>query len=124
MNGAGSIWKKVNRPERQMRRPTQPVPRGYETLPIFYQASFRDQYGWKIVCCWSGAAACIALWAFAFSPWARVGDIWGLGPSLVFALAALPLMLGLPVWWYVRWRRLKDVFEGRLDDQKTPEVFE
>ncbi len=111
-SGAGSVWKTGDRVERVYKRDLDPVPKGYTQEMLPYQESFWEQYKYKLVCCLAGVVASGGLLALASSSLLGDADVWGMWPTLAFLIATFPLMVALPIWWYIRHRRLKRIFNA------------
>ena len=127
LSGAGQIRKLPKPIGRSYERNLRPVPAGYQQDEILYKAGFWAQFGVKTVCSLAGALCCASLWIFALSPLARLGDVWGMGPTLLFALLLGPLMAALPVRWYGVYRAQQRVLgdvDARHDDEQVRRALE
>ncbi len=119
MSGAGSVRKAAKPVERVLKRELKAVSGDYEQDIIEYTPGFWAQYGWQSVLCVSGGMTCVLLWLFALSPFARLGDVWGMGPTLMFSFFMGPLMLIAPLVWYRTYRRQQKVLQGIDLEQET-----
>lgn len=122
MSGAGSITKAPKPIGRGYKRNLRAVSADYEQDEIVYQEGFWAQYGAKSVLCIVGALTCVLLWLFAMSPWARLGDVWGMAPTLMFTLFMGPLMMVTPLVWYRIYLKQQRVLEGLDEVEETTQI--
>lgn len=109
LSGGGLSGKKYKAVQRRHFRDLPPVSAEYEQDIIPYQKSFWEQYRIQLLIWAVGLVVNMTPCFLASTNLTSTQDTWGMGPTVLFTLCVMPFVAYLPIYWYGRYTKEREI---------------